>query len=185
MSLLMFHIHTHSPRTSTDICLPKSHRSLCQKASQSQSLLQMAELLGVSNERIHFGSSWPPCLWRDIWSCWASLGTDLGCHVNCKRAPYISHYCLHTQYSSFVAILVHGAKSRVPEMQAETGKLVFVPARQPADHLWLPSRCVSNRAEYLHESKPSVHPVIPQIKLYEEVKSLYPFLSCQLSEGWA
>lgn len=49
-------------RPQTVICLPKSHPSLCQKASWSQSLLQMAELLGVSDEHIHFGSKLPLCL---------------------------------------------------------------------------------------------------------------------------
>lgn len=53
---------------------------------RSQSLLQMAELLGVSDEHIHFGSKLPLCLWQDIWSCWASFGTGRWCHINCKCA---------------------------------------------------------------------------------------------------
>uniref|UniRef100_A0A3B4XPF6 Phospholipid-transporting ATPase n=1 Tax=Seriola lalandi dorsalis TaxID=1841481 RepID=A0A3B4XPF6_SERLL len=56
------------------ICLPESHPSLCQKASWSQSPLQMAELLGVSDEHIHFGSKLPLKLLQQISRAESSSG---------------------------------------------------------------------------------------------------------------
>lgn len=46
-------------RPQTVICLPKSHPSSCQKASCSQSPLQMAELLGVSDKQSILAQSRP------------------------------------------------------------------------------------------------------------------------------
>lgn len=76
--------------------LPKSHPSLCEKASWPPFLLQMAELLGFSDEHIHFGSRLSRRLWQDTWSRWAPFGSNHRYRIQWKREIQIqiSHRCL-------------------------------------------------------------------------------------------
>lgn len=107
----------------------------------------MAELRGVSDEHIHFGSKSPKSLWQDIWSCWGWLGTHHRCHTNYKHEHVIVVFRYKVNPCSIFA-----CRKKSLEVKAETaGCILFFWRCQSSAVMWILTSSIPSRLVYLHQ----------------------------------